>query len=212
MNDKKPRIRKGLSLSISGIDKLIKSEFIDLALSKNITQAQFLAVLLNNYKNFYIPLNQEEQEIMGKAYRIAPNTLKKKIKNGALRHASNLVNTQRTVKNVVDTNAKNSPRAADARADALLEQIFKHNEAATNWYDKIFITKTALLDRCQEQKELNPESVSIGKAVLDRCLERCRVLIENHHKEHKLESKHNTRAYYERLKIKNLKNQKTEKR
>jgi hypothetical protein len=212
MNDKKPRTRKGLSLSISGIDKLIKSEFIDLALSKNITQAQFLAILLNNYRNFYIPLNEEEQEIMGKACKIAPNTLKKKIKNGALRHAANLINTQKTKKDIVDTNAKNSPRAADARADALLEQIFKHNEAATNWYDKIFITKTALLDRSQEQKELNPESISIGKAVLDRCLERSRMLIENHHKEHKLESKHNTRAYYERLKIKNLKNQETEKR
>jgi hypothetical protein len=212
MNDKKPRTRKGLSLSISGIDKLIKSEFIDLALSKNITQAQFLAVLLNNYRNFYIPLNEEEQRIIDKACKIAPNTLKKKIKSGALRHAANLVNTQRTTKDIVDPNARNSPRAADARADALLGQIFKHNEAATNWYDKIFITKAALLDHCQEQKELNPKSISIGKAVLDRCLERCRMLIENHHKEHKLESKHNTRAYYERLKIKNLKNQKIEKR
>ena len=205
MNDKKPRTRKGLSLSISGIDKLIKSEFTDLALSKNITQAQFLAVLLSNYKNFYISLNEEEQEIMDKACKIAPNTLKKKIKKGALRHATNLINTQRTKKDIVDTNAKNSPRAADARADALLEQIFKHNDAATNWYDKIFITKTALLDHCQEQKELNPQSISIGKAVLDRCLERCKGLIENHHKKHKLESKHNTRAYYERLKIKNNK-------
>jgi hypothetical protein len=205
MNDKKPRARKGLSLSISGIDKLIKSEFIDLALSKNITQAQFLAVLLNNYKNFYISLNQEEQEIMGKACKIAPNTLKKKIKNGTLRHARNIINIPKIKKDDVDTNAKNSPRAADARADALLGQIFKHNEATTKWYDKIFITKTALLDRSQKQKELNSESVSIGKAVLDRCLERNRMLIENHHKEHKLESKHNTVAYYERLKIKNEK-------
>jgi len=212
MDDKKPRTRKGLSLSISGIDKLVKSEFIDLALSKNITQAQFLAILLNNHRNFYIPLNEEEQRIMDKACKIAPNTLKKKIKSGALRYAANLVNTQRTKKDIVDPNVRNSPRAADARADALLGQIFKHNEAATNWYDKIFITKAALLDHCQEQKELNPKSISIGKAVLDRCLERCRVLIENHHKEHKLESKHNTRAYYERLRIKNLKNQKTEKR
>jgi hypothetical protein len=212
MDDKKPRTRKGLSLSISGIDKLVKSEFIDLALSKNITQAQFLAILLNNHRNFYIPLNEEEQRIMDKACKIAPNTLKKKIKSGALRYAANLVNTQRTKKDIVDPNVRNSPRAADARADALLGQIFKHNEAATNWYDKIFITKAALLDHCQEQKELNPKSISIGKAVLDRCLERCRVLIENHHKEHKLESRHNTRAYYERLKIKNLKNQETEKR
>lgn len=205
MNDKKPRTRKGLSLSISGIDKLIKSEFTDLALSQNITQAQFLAVLLNNYRNFYIPLNEKEQEVMDKACKIAPNTLKKKIKKGALRHATNLINTQRTKKDIVDTNVKNSPRAADARADALLEQIFKHNDAATNWYDKIFITKAALLDHCQEQKELNPQSVSIGKAVLDRCLERCKGVIEHHHKKHKLESKHNTRAYYERLKIKNNK-------
>ena len=212
MNDKKPRTKKGLSLSISGIDKLVKSEFIDLALSKNITQAQFLAVLLNNHRNFYIPLNEEEQRIMDKACKIAPNTLKKKIKSGALRYAANLVNTQRTKKDIVDPNVRNSPRAADARADALLGQIFKHNEAATNWYDKIFITKAALLDHCQEQKELNPKSISVGKAVLDRCLERCRMLIENHHKEHKLESKHNTRAYYERLKIKNLKNQEAKKR
>lgn len=199
ITNKKQSIRKLPSLSISGVDGKVREEFINLTISNDITQARLLSILLSNYKSFYIPLSTEEEETLRHAQKLAPDTLRKKIKRAALRHASNLINSQDS-KDVIDINTKNSPKAADARADSLLEQIFKHNDKATNLYDKIFITKTAILYYTHEQKELNPEKICIGKAVLDRCLERHREAIEAHHNKHTLEVNHNTKAHYERLK------------
>lgn len=205
MSKKKPTSRRGESLSISGINPVVKNEFIELTLSNKTTQAQLLATLLNNYRNFYIDLSKEEQKLMQEALILAPTSLKKKIKRGALRYAIDIVNFQKTDKRDIDINIKNSSKAADVRADALLNQIFKHNDTSTNWYDKIFIKKTSVLDYAIEQKELKPESFCVGKVVLDRCLERNKILINNHHKKHELENDHNTKAYYERLKLNNLK-------
>lgn len=206
MTNKKPTKRKGESLSISGLEGLVKNEFIVAALTDKVTQSQFLATLLNNYKNFYSPLNKEEQKLMQQAMELAPSTLKKKIKRAALRYAADIVNFQKVDKHTIDINKKNSSSAADARADALLQIIFEHNDSATNWVDKILITKTSVLKCAAEQKEFNPGSLCIGKNVLDRCLERNKTLINDHHKKHELRSDHNTKAHYERLKMKNIKN------
>ena len=205
MSKKKKTNKKANALSISSIDEVIRSEFIHLAISNNVTQAQFLAILLNNYKNFYAPLNKKEQEIMQQALKIAPKSLEKKIKRGALRYATDIVNLQKVDKDTIDITIRNSPKSADLRADHLIEEIFKHNDTATEWQDKIFITKNSILDYSKKQKELEPQMISIGKAVLDRCLERLQLIIKDHHKKHGLDIHHNKKAYYERLKLKNLK-------
>jgi len=212
MSKKKKTNKKANALSISGIEEVVKSEFIHLAIINNITQAQFLATLLNNYKNFYAPLNKEEQEIMQQALKLAPKSLEKKIKRGALRYATDIINLQKVDKSTIDISIRNSPKSADLRADHLIEEIFKHNDTTTNWYDKIFINKNSILDYSEKQKELKPNTISIGKAVLDRCLERLFLVIKDHHKKHSLDIHHNTKAYYERLKLKNLKNQEAKQR
>lgn len=204
MSKRKKTDKKANALSISGIEDDVKREFIHLATSSNKTQAQFLATLLDNYKNFYAPLSKEEQKIMQQALKIAPKSLEKKIKRGALRYAMDIVNLQKVDKNTIDITIRNSPKSADLRADCLIKGIFKHNDTATNWWDKIFITKNSVLDYSEKQKELNPKMISIGKAVLDRCLERLFLVIKDHHKKHGLDTYHNKKAYYERLKLKNL--------
>jgi hypothetical protein len=100
----------------------------------------------------------------------------------------------------VNTKVKNSAKAADARADALIEQIFTNNNDAKHWYDKVLITKTSILDYAAKQKAADPDTIISGKLVLDRCLERHKEQIKQHHAEHGLTPNHNAIAHYERLK------------
>lgn len=199
MTDKKSTRKRGASLSISGIDPLIKSEYARLAVIANMTQAEFARTLLSNYKCFNLDFSKEEQERLDIALEKTPSSLKKKIKRSILRHVESEINRPSKVINN-DINAKTSSRSANARADALLDQIIKHNELATNWYNKIFITKSSMQSYVQQQRGLKAGSLIPGKTVIDRCLERNKELITAHHLEQGLDSNHNSKAYYARLK------------
>ena len=203
MTDKKPTRKRGASLSISGIDPLVKSEYARLAVNANMTQAEFARALLGNYKCFNLDFSKEEQERVDIALQKTPSSLKKKIKRSILRHVESEINRPSKVINN-DINAKTSSRSANARADALLGQIMKHNELVANWYNKIFISKSSMQTYVQQQKGLDAGCLTPGKTVIDRCLERNKELIAAHHLEQGLGSNHNSKAYYTRLKEQKL--------
>jgi hypothetical protein len=190
------------ALCISRIAQHIRRAFIKLAIDNKMTQGQLLTLIFNNYQNLSVEFSKQESSIIEQAKEIAPGTLKKKIRKGVLRYANDIINLKDLpAASVVDISMKNSAKAADVRADALIAKIFEHNNHAANWYDKILLTKSSVLDYVEKQKTLEPEVICIGKLVLDRCLERNKELIKHHHEQHKLKNNHNTIAYYERLKI-----------
>ncbi|GEM_PF-4152251 len=199
MTDKKPTRKRGASLSISSIDPLVKTEYARLAVISDMTQAEFTRTLLSNYKCFNLDFSKEEQERLDIALQKTPSSLKNKIKRSILRHVESAINRPTKVINN-DINAKTSSHSANARADALLGQILKHNKMVANWYDKIFITKSSMQSYVQQQKGLNAGCLTPGKTVIDRCLERNKELIATHHLEQGLDSSHNSKAYYARSK------------
>jgi hypothetical protein len=194
------KAKKREILSISNVPPVLHQAFSDLAMSKKFTHNKLFAQVFYHYLNFPFELNAEESAIMQEANAIAPNTLGKKIKKMVLRYAQVLISLKDKPEAIVNTKIKNSAKAADARADALLAQIFKNNEDAKHWYDKILITKTSILDYAAKQKATDPEAIISGKLVLERCLERHKERIKQHHEEHKLTPNHNAIAHYERLK------------
>jgi hypothetical protein len=199
MADKKPTRKRGASLSISSINPLVKIEYARLAVIADMTQAEFTRTLLSNYKCFNLDFSKEEQERLEVALQKTPSSLKNKIKRSILRHVESAINRPSKVINN-DINARTSSHSANARVDALLGQILKHNEIVDNWYDKIFITKSSMQSYVQQQKGLNTSCLTPGKTVIDRCLERNKELIATHHLEQGLDSSHNSKAYYARSK------------
>lgn len=197
---KASKVKKREILSISNVPPVLHQAFSDLAISKKLPHNKLFAQVFYHYLNFPFELSCEESLVMQEAHKIAPNTLGKKIKKMVLRYAQVLISLKDKPKAIVNTKIKNSAKAADARADALIEQIFKNNEDAKHWYEKTLITKTSILDYAAKQKATDPEAIVSGKLVLDRCLERHKEQIKQHHEEHKLTPNHNAIAHYARLK------------
>jgi hypothetical protein len=196
---------KRLGLSLTGVTPEFKTEYDNLAKDNNMTHTEFAKVLLDSYKYFNIEIEEKDKNIINQALSIAPNTYKNKIKKAILRHATNLVKSSNLDSNI-DENKTNSSLAADKRADNLLEMLFKHNESATNNYDKIFITKSSFLEFISKVKDDGKIKFTASKAVITRCLERRRTLIGDHHSKHGLNDSHNLRSYYTRLKMANSTN------
>ena len=168
--------------------------------SNKETHKQLFMAMLNNYQSLHPEFDSAESAIMKEARELAPKNFDRSIKRAALRYAKSIIEQKNKPPRTVDTSLKNSAKSADARADALIEEIFKHNNEAVDWYDKILLTKSSILDYSKKQKSLRLTSIAMGKVVLDRVLERYEKRIRQHHEEHKLADNHNIVAYYERLK------------
>lgn len=193
---------KRIGLSLTGITPEFKIEYDNLAKDNRMTHTEFAKVLLENYKYFNIEVEEKDKDIINHALSIAPNTYKNKVKKSVLRYAANIIESNNLDSNV-DENKTNSSKSADKRADNLLEMLFKHNETATNNYDKIFINKSSFLEFINKIKNDGKAKFTTSKAVIARCLERRRTLIEAHHNEQGLDASHNLKSYYVRLKANN---------
>lgn len=168
--------------------------------SSKETHKRLFMAMLNTYQSLRPEFDDAESAIMQEARALAPKNFDKSIKRATLRYAKSIIEQKNKLPRPVDTKLKNSAKSADARADALIEEIFKNNNEAIHWYDKILLTKSSILDYSKKQKSLNPTSIAMGKVVLDRALERYEERIRQHTQEHKLADNHNIVAHYERLK------------
>jgi hypothetical protein len=184
------KVKKREILSISNVNSVLHQAFSDLAISKKLTHNKLFAQIFYHYLNFPFELNNDESLVIQEAQAIAPNSLDKKIKKVALRYAQELISLKDKPQAPINTKIKNSAKAADVRADALIEQLFKSNEDAKHWYEKILITKTSILDYAAKQKATDPEAIISGH----------KKRIQHHHEEHKLAPNHNAIAHYARLK------------
>jgi galactitol-specific phosphotransferase system IIB component len=202
MTKEKSNKSKRLGLSLTGITPEFKIEYDNLAKANNMTHTEFAKLLLDSYKYFNVEIEEKDKDIINQALQIAPNTYKHKIKKVVLRYAANIVESNNLDSNI-DENKINSSKSADMRADIILNIIFTHNETATNNYDKIFITKSSFSDFAKKLKNDGKTKFTTSKAVINRCLERRRALIEDHHSKQGLDDGHNLKSYYTRLKANN---------
>lgn len=197
---KTPKAKDSSVLTIHNVNHIVRNTFRKLSISHNLTQPLFLATMIKAYQNLHLEFDDSERAIMQEARELTPKTFDKRIRKLVLRYAKTIINQKDQPPRPVDIKLKNSSAAANARADALIEKIFKHNNEAANRYDKIFLSKSSIFDYSEKQKAQDPTNITIGQVVLDRALERNKERIDKHHREHKLADNHNITAYYERLK------------
>lgn len=189
------------SLYIGRVKQSERKAFEQLVNNSNKeTHKQLFTAMLNTYQSLRPEFDNAESAIMQEARVLAPKNFDRSMKRAALRYAKNIIEQKDRTPRPVDTKLKNSAKSADARADALLEEIFMNNNKAIHWYDKILLTKSSILDYSKKQKSFRPTSIAMGKVVLDRALERYEERIRQHTQEHKLADNHNIIAHYERLK------------
>ena len=191
---------KTKSLTIRHLELPIYQDFVKTAKSQRLQYHYLFQQAFTFYQNFFVSLDASELATMLEARTQAPQTLAKRIKKIALHYAQEIIAAKDKPPKAINIKAKNSAVSAKARADALIQEILAHNEQAVHWYDKILLTKSSILEYAKKKKQQDNEAISIGHLVLDRCLERHQEQINAHHKQHELNPKHNSRAYYERLK------------
>jgi len=193
--------RKYKGLFINNIDQLLYKDFVDLAKNKNIHQKQLFTEVFTHYLNFPFKLDTEENATIQEARRVASNAFSSGTKKAIMRYAKSIIKLKDKPEPPVNMKIKNSSKAATARVEVLIQKMISSNDNTANWYDKVLLTKSSILDYAEKQKALDPDSISLGKVVLDRYIEQNKELIKSHNEKHNLSPNHNSLAYYERLKI-----------
>jgi hypothetical protein len=189
-------------LSINAIDMDIKEEFVKHAKEVNITQGELFKKLWHNYQNFYIPLEQEEQELVNRAYTVSSKTMNKKLKKALLHLAEKVLELQTMdASAVVDKDTKNSSRAADMRVTDIVNEMMLANNTATEWYDRRFLSQRAIFDYALDRKFKDPSNLSLSISVISRFIDSNKDMLDEHHSKYGLDENHNRKAHYERMRI-----------
>ena len=82
-----------------------------------------------------------------------------------------------------------------------MHEIIEANSKAKDWYNKIYISNSSFKKFAESKRENEEIKTAFSKSTIDRCLERNRVMLEEHHTKHKLDEKHNLLAFHERSKL-----------
>lgn len=187
------------NISINNISEELKNDFINI--SNDSTNAKTLELLVYHYKLLGFSFSEEERETINKAISVSPKSSSNRIKKSILNTANAIIKSIET--DTYELNLKNSAIAADKRALNVLDFIFKHNEEAKRWYDRIFITANSFMKFAQELKNSGTIKTTFNKYTIDRCIERSQKNIDEHHNKFKLDSKHNVKAHHHRIKLQN---------
>lgn len=188
------------NLSFKGIDAIVKDRFDKLVESEHLSRHDMLERLIAYYELMAIYLNDQQTSLLKQAKHIAPVTYSSNIKKRILKVAESIIKSSQDNTDI-DIENKNSRLSADKRADMLLRDIIDHNDNAKDWYDKIYISNSSFKKLAENKRENNEIKTAFSKSTIDRCLERNRVMLEDHHTNHKLDEKHNLLAFHERLRI-----------
>jgi len=189
-------------LSINTIDLEIKEEFVKHAKEGNLTQAELFKKVWHNYQNFYIPLEQEEQELVNRAYLVSSKTINKKLRKALLHLAEKVLELQNADDSlVIDKDTKNSSRAADMRVADIVNEMMLANDTAQEWYDRKFLSQRAIFDYALDRKFKDPSNLSLSISVISRFLDSNKDILEKHHSKYGLDENHNRKAHYERMRI-----------
>jgi len=195
------------NISINNISDQLKKDFYNIPNTE--TNAKTLELLVKHYNMIGYDFSDEEQAIINKAIDASPKSSRRKIHSAIL-------NAAKSINKSIDTDTyelqhKNSSIAADKRALNVLDLIFKHNDKSKDWYNRIFICPSSFMKFAQDCKSKGTIDTIFNKYTVYRCIERSQKIIDEHHAKHKLDDKHNVKAYHHRRKLENDKEDKTKK-
>lgn len=193
------------NLSINNISEELKRDFYNVS-SNGDTNAKTLELLIKHYNLIGCAFSDEEQSIIQKAIDVSPKASRRTIHNAILNAAKSI--NKSVESDNYNLEHKNSAIAADKRASNVLDLIFKHNDKAKEWFDRIFITPSSFMKFAQECKDAGTIKTVFNKYTVYRCMERSQSLIDEHHAKHKLEPNHNVKAHHHRRKLENTKDKK----
>jgi hypothetical protein len=188
------------NLSFKGVEAKVKARFDRLVENENLTRHDMLEHLIAHYELMSLDLNEQQILLLKQAKHIAPVTYSNNVKKRVLKVADNIVKSSQDNADI-DINNKNSRLSADKRANILLHEITEANNRTKNWYNKIYISNSAFKKFAESKRENEEIKTAFSKSTIDRCLERNRVMLEEHHNKYKLDKKHNLLAFHERAKI-----------
>lgn len=188
------------NLSFKGVDAKVKARFDKLVESENLTRHDMLEHLIIHYELMALDLNEQQISLLKQAKHIAPVAYSSNVKKRVLKVADNIIKSSQNNADI-DINNKNSRLSADKRADILLHEIIEANSKAKDWYNKIYISNSSFKKFAESKRENEEIKTAFSKSTIDRCLERNRVMLEEHHTKHKLDEKHNLLAFHERSKL-----------
>jgi hypothetical protein len=162
-------------------------------------------MLWQNYQNFYIPLDLDEQNLVSKAQEISAKSMNKKLKKTLLRLSENVLKSKEIVEDniVVDKDIKNSSKAADIRVAEVVNEMILANDSQTEWYNQKFLSQRAIFDYALDRKLKDPNNLSLSISVINRFLDNNKDMLNEHHAKYGLDESHNRKAHYERTKIAN---------
>lgn len=186
------------NISINNISEELKNDFYNLS-SNGETNAKILEILIQHYKLIGCAFSDKEQSIIQKAIDVSPKASSRTIHNAILNAAKSI--NKSVESDDYNLEHKNSSIAADKRALNALNLIFKHNDDANEWYNRLFISPSSFMTFAQEQKNAGTIDSTFNKYTIYRCMERSKQLIDEHHAKYNLDAKHNVRAHHYRKKL-----------
>ena len=206
MTDISQQTKQKNLLSINGVDIEVKEEFVKHAKANNLTQGELLKMLWHNYKNFYIPLNLEEQTLVSEAQDVSAKSINRKLKKTLLRLSENVLESKKTDHSIIiDKDRKNSSKAADIRVAEVVNEMMLANESEPLWYNQKFLSQRAIFDYALERKAKDSNNLSLSASVINRYLDNNRNALNEHHNRLGMSEDHNRKAHYERMRIANNK-------
>jgi len=189
------------NISINNISEELKNDFNNI--SDDSTNAKTLELLINHYKLLGFSFSREERNRIKKAISVSPKSSSSRIKKSILNTADAIIKSIEA--DTYDLKKKNSAIAADKRALNVLQLIFRHNEETKEWFDKIHISSNSFMKFAQDLKNSKSIGTTFNKYTVDRCIERSKKIIDEHHSKHELLSNHNVKAHHYRRKLENNK-------
>ena len=179
------------------IDRLIRA-----VESQGEHRNKCLEDLLSYHELMTMDFTEKELGTLMQAKEAMPNSFKRTAKERLLRVANTIISSTKDDIEV-NLNHRNSRLSADKRADILLNKIIEDNSnfSNENWHERIFVTCTSFQKVAARKKAEGTTETLFNKRTVDRCLERNRDKIRQHHDSLGMDEFHNLKAHHRRLEI-----------
>jgi len=182
------------SIKISNLEENVKDDFVKTAKELNITQKELFVDMLNTYKLFKINFSSEEKEQFNNVIITFPDVFSKRIKhtikklNERLSWSSN--------ENEADIKYRSSSKSGFNRVKIFVDEMMKHNEEVSEWYDKKRINQKSIFDYAKERKIGDSNLLAVGHSSIKQYININKIMIEEHNKKHGLSKDHNLKTHY----------------
>jgi len=108
--------------------------------------------------------------------------------------------------NETDIKYRSSSKSGFNRVKIFVDEMMKHNEEVSEWYDKKRINQKSIFDHAKERKLIKSNLLAVGHSSIKQYININKIMIEEHNKKHGLSKDHNLKTHY----FKNFKKKESE--